>query len=429
MKRMMVRWMLLAVVALAGGCLQIIGFEDGHLGWVPCTDGYRDGNETDVDCGGSCTPCAMGKSCEVGGDCESHVCTGGTCRASTCMDAIQNGEETDVDCGGPMCTPCVFGKGCKVAGDCLTGFCDAQGRCDAQTIMGGLDTPNSLVVDGLNVYWADGDLGVVMMADIATGTAIPVAIGEDGPQGLIGTPGNPTDTNPTYLFWMEPATGRIDQVTIASMPELVPSPVTGANPHGLAGGFAELVWTNDGTPNGSLDTPEIPNNTPEILDPLEGEPDKIASFAATTIVFSMNVPLSGWSLWTVSFGFNQTPTMLATTNSSVAGLATDGTSAYWTDGAMAGSVAKVPLAGGQPTVIAPEQASPADVAVDALYVYWIDQGASPGTGAVMQAPLSGGTPVVLASGQDAPRGLFLTATDVYWISGAKGQGAVKKIPK
>lgn len=49
-----------------------------------CTDGVQNGDETGVDCGGSCTSC------------------GGT---PNCSDGIQNGDETGIDCGG-SCTAC-----------------------------------------------------------------------------------------------------------------------------------------------------------------------------------------------------------------------------------------------------------------------------------------------------------------------------------
>ncbi len=39
-----------------------------------CTDGVKNGNETDVDCGGTCDPCQNNKSCLVNKDCESGYC-------------------------------------------------------------------------------------------------------------------------------------------------------------------------------------------------------------------------------------------------------------------------------------------------------------------------------------------------------------------
>jgi hypothetical protein len=45
-----------------------------------CSDGLKDGAETDVDCGGvECPPCATGKVCMVDADCASGTCTAGVC--------------------------------------------------------------------------------------------------------------------------------------------------------------------------------------------------------------------------------------------------------------------------------------------------------------------------------------------------------------
>jgi hypothetical protein len=92
-----------------------------------CTDGVKNGNETDVDCGGgTCAPCANGKTCGVGSDCQSKDCdpTLHTCSAPSCTDGVQNGNETDIDCGGGTCPPCAPGKNCMTAGDCTSGVCD-----------------------------------------------------------------------------------------------------------------------------------------------------------------------------------------------------------------------------------------------------------------------------------------------------------------
>jgi hypothetical protein len=47
-----------------------------------CSDGHKNGAETDVDCGGSCAlGCAEGLSCFLDADCASGVCEGGVCQA------------------------------------------------------------------------------------------------------------------------------------------------------------------------------------------------------------------------------------------------------------------------------------------------------------------------------------------------------------
>ena len=76
-----------------------------------CTDGIQNGDETGIDCGGSCPACSTEPTCNDGiqnGN-ETGVDCGGSCPACTteptCYDGIQNGDETGVDCGG-SCAPC-----------------------------------------------------------------------------------------------------------------------------------------------------------------------------------------------------------------------------------------------------------------------------------------------------------------------------------
>jgi Cys-rich repeat protein len=93
-----------------------------------CTDHKKDGQETDVDCGGPvCMPCVVGKNCLVNTDCISQACdlVIGMCASSTCQDQQKDGQETDVDCGGPVCAPCAVGKKCLVDSDCTSMACDA----------------------------------------------------------------------------------------------------------------------------------------------------------------------------------------------------------------------------------------------------------------------------------------------------------------
>ncbi|MEM9000202.1 MAG: DUF4856 domain-containing protein [Bacteroidota bacterium] len=62
--------------------------DDDMQAVATCDDGVQNGDETGVDCGGSCEPCEV---------------------AATCDDGIQNGDEEGVDCGGSACEPCTTG--------------------------------------------------------------------------------------------------------------------------------------------------------------------------------------------------------------------------------------------------------------------------------------------------------------------------------
>ncbi|MGE5186862.1 MAG: hypothetical protein ACM31C_32650, partial [Acidobacteriota bacterium] len=64
-----------------------------------CHDRVRDGDETAVDCGGSCGACPVA--------------------SPSCYDGVRDGLETDADCGW-NCGPCVLGKHCFDDRDCGT---------------------------------------------------------------------------------------------------------------------------------------------------------------------------------------------------------------------------------------------------------------------------------------------------------------------
>lgn len=87
-----------------------------------CFDRVRDGDETDVDCGGACKACTGRRACAIDADCVTGACDAGTCRAASCTDGVQDGFETDVDCGG-SCDECAADKACLDNGDCTSGQC------------------------------------------------------------------------------------------------------------------------------------------------------------------------------------------------------------------------------------------------------------------------------------------------------------------
>jgi hypothetical protein len=81
-----------------------VGSNDNNK--ATCTDGKKNGKETDIDCGGpTCQPCADEKTCKNNADCSSGVCAVGFCQAPSCVDQVKNDGEMGVDCGG-NCKPC-----------------------------------------------------------------------------------------------------------------------------------------------------------------------------------------------------------------------------------------------------------------------------------------------------------------------------------
>ena len=94
---------------------------------VSCRDGVQNGHESDVDCGGSgaggtngCRLCRDGASCAVASDCASKIChNASTC--VSCFNGVRDGDESDVDCGGLFCHQCAGGRRCNHDDDCDSG--------------------------------------------------------------------------------------------------------------------------------------------------------------------------------------------------------------------------------------------------------------------------------------------------------------------
>lgn len=132
-----------------------------------CTDGVQSGDETGVDCGGSCGLCACsvtdGTAVSSFYPCD---CSGVTCNSntrcdtaaqtctSTCSDGIQNGDETAVDCGG-SCGPCECSvtDGSAVSSfypcSCGAATCNGSTMCDKAAPDSSLACTSPTCTDGI----------------------------------------------------------------------------------------------------------------------------------------------------------------------------------------------------------------------------------------------------------------------------------------
>ena len=153
--------------------LPTVGFRCCRSTPLTCDNGVFDGDETDLDCGGSCDGCVDGASCMLGSDCTSGICSGGICQVPTCSDGVTNGGETDTDCGGATACPrCPTGDSCGVDADCASGSC-LGGVCrdfSCTTVFG---------TDGYGYVGCEDTPAVLPCDDIrSTGTATGVS--DDG---------------------------------------------------------------------------------------------------------------------------------------------------------------------------------------------------------------------------------------------------------
>lgn len=120
-----------------------------------CLDTMKTGKETGIDCGGGeCDACPDMSPCKLNSDCLSSFCKGiganKTCQAPACDDGLKNGDETDVDCGGKTCVPlmglCIPGQLCKAASDCDSSVCKS-GACAAPSCTDGVKNGDEINID------------------------------------------------------------------------------------------------------------------------------------------------------------------------------------------------------------------------------------------------------------------------------------------
>ena len=112
-----------------------------------CTDGIVNGTETGVDCGGECADkCDNGERCNSDSDCKGAMCSeSGYCVADHCSDGELNGSESDLDCGGD-CKPCDDTQACRRDKECLSGVCSDQ-TCAPATCANGAEDEGETAVD------------------------------------------------------------------------------------------------------------------------------------------------------------------------------------------------------------------------------------------------------------------------------------------
>ena len=171
-----------------------------------CTDGKKNGDETDIDCGGkSCPACGKGKGCTGSADCNSGVCTAGKCQEATCSDGVKNGDETDADCGGPTCSACANSKKCLKVGDCKSGICTA-GVCLANWKL--------LGVMGANLVRVETAAAKVSIVG-GFGVSSPMAhLAFDGKGGVLYGLADINVKNNIKLFQINPCTGKATQIAV-----------------------------------------------------------------------------------------------------------------------------------------------------------------------------------------------------------------------
>jgi hypothetical protein len=112
--------------ACTGGTCQ-----GGRCVLATCSDGAKNGSESDVDCGGSCPRCANGKRCVTSNDC-TNACKTGTCQACTTTPECGSDGDGQCSCDTRLIsgeTICTSQNGRGSAQSCVSAGCAAGTVC------------------------------------------------------------------------------------------------------------------------------------------------------------------------------------------------------------------------------------------------------------------------------------------------------------
>jgi hypothetical protein len=98
---------------------------NGACGKQPETAGAKcDDNGGKVcDGNGACVECNKNSDCSA----DKPNCKDKKCIPNPCMNGVKDGDETDVDCGGATCPKCVSGDDCLAPTDCESNYCKSTG--------------------------------------------------------------------------------------------------------------------------------------------------------------------------------------------------------------------------------------------------------------------------------------------------------------
>jgi hypothetical protein len=320
---------------------------------------------------------------------------GGGSDAATLVDASSDVASSDAGAEASCATSC--------AAACCTGDC-VSGRCLVTLASGAFGS--AVAVSATTVYWSTGD---VMRVSIDGGPSEQVWTG----QGNIYA--SDIAVSPTSVYWATSSDYPVDS-DIWSWAFGGTSAVSFApcyKADSIALNAQRVFWLN-GHGDALMAAP-LEGGDPEVI---------VSAIHAHSLVIGPNdaywLDTTG-SVMKVSLTGGTAPTILAQTQALGRALATDATSAYWSDSdgsAESGRIMKVALDGTNPVLIAPTDFV-RDISVDSSSIYWVTS-SSPnwgdgGIGSVRKLPLDGGPAEILVPDQ-VPTSIAIDATSVYWTN-------------
>jgi hypothetical protein len=173
---------------------------------------------------GSASTCDAGKVCDAAGKCveciDDKQCGTGYCYMNACAkcdDTMKNGDETDVDCGGTHCGKCAISNGCSVSDDCTSTFCAdgvccddiCDGACNSCALAGSLGACSVI-----EKYGEDTSYGAGLSCTAAAGQACTGATACAKAVGQTCTANNQCASNKCAI-----PTGAVDKICVKNVGE------------------------------------------------------------------------------------------------------------------------------------------------------------------------------------------------------------------
>lgn len=313
-------------------------------------------------------------------------------------------------------------------GACLSGACQPFAIAITSGSVG-------IAIDATFVYWADADAGAIDKISKSLtrlGTATPVVTGTaaQNVQGIAA--------DGTFVYWTNKmASGQVHRA-LPTGAALTTIATKQGEPDWIASNGTTVVWSNQ-SGNQIMSVPANSDGgvTPKQLN-VSGENGTTPAGVAidgTSAYYASKISGGGLAETVTLAGGAVRELGTAT----YVGMAVDNVNAYWTGGSANPSVyqnGKTSTPATETAIATGALVCPLAVASDGTNVYFVDQGttscAPPGNdaGAVYRVPVghTGALPPPMAGGLVDPQGIAVDSTAIYWVTGGT-VGAVMKLAK